>query len=183
MVQTRQQIEDLIQRNIQILPRFDIYLGENIVSFRLSNIIAHLERFRVNEIIESMVEYNNTHDVKFPDQDIENLRDFDNQVNRIISAMIRYAHSDIYIRSIILDRVTRHVTYLSRRIVDLYNNISEETEISITTEIVSRLEDKEFHFLRDTIGEVVERNLTNDDDNYDSILFDRITVENIVIDI
>jgi len=97
MVQTRQQILDIIQRNIQILPRFDIYLGENIVSFRLSNIIAHLERFRVNDIIESMIEYHNSHDIKFPDQDIDNLRDFDNQFNRIISAMIRFAqHIDRY---------------------------------------------------------------------------------------
>jgi len=184
MVQTRQQIETLIQRNIHNLIRFDINRGENIVSFRLSDILNHVnETLALGDVLEMIYDYNLSHeDNKFPDEYIIQLWEFNMQVNKVIRAIINYSSTNISDRPSVIRYIKERTQFLSERISTIYEEIDEDVNSDNKSEIVSILQDKEFHFLRDTIGEVVERNLTNDDDNYESILFDRITVENIVVD-
>jgi len=184
MVQTHQQIEDIIQKNIHRLPAYNFLEGEIIVSFKLSNIIEHIKLLRVDDVLELIYEYNKNNEEKFTHKFISQLEKFDDKIKIMINLLISYSNASISSRHVILEYVLACSRYLSETTIgDIYQNIDDEVTTTNKSEIVSMLEYKEFQFLRVSVGEIVESRNTNIDDNNDSILFDRITVNNIVVDI
>ena len=219
MVQTRQQISELINSNRHRLPNYErlINNGVNDVSFRLSNIIDHLNRFRVNDILTEIEKYNNYHVNKVPSDIILVLRDFDAEVLNLIE----------YIRNINRYNIRETVTtvrssadILLAEISNIYEKIKNDYDLSsvsleselgvegaelfreslsntgsdhyklytnlkifILMIILRNLADKELDFISDGVGTIIVQRTTDRDEINDSIIFDSMRAENIVIDI
>jgi len=129
MVQTRQQIETLIQRNIHNLIRFDINRGENIVSFRLSNIINHINILRVDRILNAINRYNSYNDIEFPEEYIARLRDLDDKVISLIRDAERINTQNKYIRNITINRVRSRATLLYEQLTDINTKICADYDL------------------------------------------------------
>jgi len=84
MVQARQFIGQVYNANNARIERL------NNVRFKLSDIIKHVWRLRVDKIIDNIIEYNNTHDVKIDETYINDLKEFDNTIMHMIKILISY---------------------------------------------------------------------------------------------
>jgi len=60
------------------------------VRFKLSTVIKHVWRLRVDKIIDNIIDYNNTHDVKIDETHIDDLKEFDNTIIHMIKILISY---------------------------------------------------------------------------------------------
>ena len=105
MVQARQFIGQVYNANDERIERL------NNVRFKLSDIINHVWRLRVDKIIDNIIKYNNTHDVKINETYINDLKEFDDTIMHMIKILISYGivtdeknnHTNIdYIRDVII---------------------------------------------------------------------------------
>ena len=102
MVLNPQEINNLIQRHSHTLTRIEL---NNIVSFKLSNIINHIKILRLNNTLEAIDIYNNSHEDKFPEEYIIKFKNIDEQVVSLMREAQQINTQNMFMRKIIVDRI------------------------------------------------------------------------------
>ena len=133
MVLNPQQIENLINKYRYMLTNVEL---PNIVSFKLSNILKHVnELLNLSDILEMIHEYNLTHIVnKFPDEYIDQLIEYNIQVNKVIEAIIKYSSANMSDKYNILIFI--------KILCDKLSTLSEEVNSENKNDTVEKLEEK-----------------------------------------
>ena len=182
MVLNPQQIENLIKKYSYMLTPVEL---PNIVSFKLSNILKHVnELLNLSDILEMIHDYNLTHIVnKFPDEYIDQLIEYNIQVNKVIEAIIKYSSANMSDRCNILIFIKEHAQILCDRLSTLSEKINEEVNSENKNDIVYKLDEKEFKFTWYSVGEIEMLRSSSEDEGIFCVTFANISVNNIIIDI
>jgi hypothetical protein len=98
--------------------------------FKLSNIVCHVLSLRVDKIIDSIIEYNNTHDVKIHKKYITSLKYTDEKVISTIKEFALYkAFDDDSIKEKIITRFHNEIKFILDEINTTYNKIKADTHV------------------------------------------------------
>ncbi len=157
----------------------------NTVNSNLSNILKHVnELLNLSDILEMIHEYNLTHiDNKFPDEYIDQLIEYNIQVNKVIEAIIKYSSANMSERYNIMKFIKERSQFLTERLNTLSEEINEEVNSENKSDIVKILEEKELNFTWHSVGEIEQLRSSSEDEGIFCVTFANITVNNIIIDI
>jgi len=180
MVQARQFIGQVYNANNERIERL------NNVRFKLSGIINHVWRLRVDKIIDNIIEYNNTHDVKINETHINDLKEFDDTIMHMIKILISYGIvTDEKNNHTNIDYIRDECDYLAgTRSGEIYDMIVEEHEGNNEINyIVAPLVDFHFEFTQEPVGyelpSIISDLSMDNDETFKDMLIERKLFHNI----
>ncbi len=212
MVLNPREINNLINKYRYMLTNIEL---SNIVSFKLSDIINHIKILRLNNTLEAIDIYNNSHEDKFPEEYIIKFKNIDEQVVSLMREAEQINTQNMFMRKIIVERIRNTANLLYNQIVNIHTEIndvydlgsynirdeftsSELNEIceahnrftlykSLKSFICDFIEDdlinKDYNFIWDEFGEIIELRSSDRDEQVYCVTFANISVNNIIIDI